>query len=123
MMKRIDQFQNHKHRMHFEELVAQGEGMLTPKQYAFIYLIAMGQDEYIQYEGMAFYIENFEEVAIDGPVYLLDDNVDLTRYRHERLLGYAKYILQDKYIDMESVEETLRPWVEYAYKIIQNASI
>lgn len=108
-------FENARHQMHFEALVAQGEGELTPAQEAFVYLIAMAQDDYESYEGMPFYIEVFESVSIDGPVYLLEDCVDLSTYRHERILAYAKDILKGKAINLERVEKGLQPWVKCAY--------
>ncbi|MGL4737174.1 MAG: hypothetical protein ACRCW2_06910 [Cellulosilyticaceae bacterium] len=122
-MKQKVPFENNKHRMHFEALLSQGEGMLTAMQEAFIYLIAMGQDDYEYYEGLPFYIEVFEEVSLDGPVYLLEDNMDLSGYRHERLLAYAKCIVRGEHIKIEDVEETLRPWVACASQIAKNTSI
>ena len=72
----MNQFKNKIHEEAFNELITQSEGELSVyeiqdeqkrRQVAFLYLIAMYQEEYECYEGMKFYVEVYEEISIDGP--------------------------------------------------------
>ncbi|MGL4345292.1 MAG: hypothetical protein ACRCTE_08850 [Cellulosilyticaceae bacterium] len=112
-------FKDAMHQKHFEELVSQGEGELLPKQRAFLYLIAMYQEDYRHYEGAPFWVEVYEEVSIDGPVYLLEDGVNLKKYDHERVLIYAKAILRGEDVVENQVEESMQDWVKIAIQLAQ----
>lgn len=111
----INRFKNTQHEQAFIELIEQGELELSRKQIAFLYLIAMYQEDYEHYEGMKFYVEVYEEISIDGPVYLLEDSVKLEDFAHEKMLKVAKAILRGEEPQVEELEEEDRVFAKKAY--------
>lgn len=87
------------------------------RQFAFLYLLALYQKEYLQYEGEAFYIEDMGELELGGPTYLFDlEEVEMNR-PHERMILAAKRLLQKqnaKYI--VAIED--RAWVDEAICLV-----
>lgn len=96
--------------LHFEDNIEK-------KQVAFLYLIALYQDDFITYEGMPFYVEVYEEISLDGPVYLLDEKVGKPTYEHEWGVYYGKKILQNERINLEEVPKNMKKFVENAMKM------
>lgn len=120
----MNQFKNRVHQLEFEQLMEQSEletdrlheaSGLVRRQVAFLYLVAMYQEAYERYEGMKFYVEVYEEMSIDGPVYLLEDQVKLENFAHEKILKVAKDILRGIEPDLESVEAEDRAFAKKAY--------
>ena len=96
-------FQNAKHEQAYqtfleEAYLTEGElgepTALLKRQLAFLYLIALFQDDYIHYEGENFYIEAYEELSLGGPTYLLEGHIGEGDYPHEKILSVAKNILK-----------------------------
>ncbi len=67
---------------------------LLRRQLAFLYLIALFQEDYIYYEGEVFYIEAYDELSLGGPTYLLEEDIGEGDYPHEKILRVAKHILK-----------------------------
>lgn len=120
----MNQFKNKIHEEAFNELITQSEGELSVhesqdeqkrRQVALLYLIAMYQEEYERYEGMKFYVEVYEEISIDGPVYLLEDCIKLEDFAHEKILKAAKDILRGCKPHLEKLEIEDVKFVEIAY--------
>lgn len=121
-------FKDANHHEAFEELLDQVDfnvdqlkdrTPLLKRQMAFIYLIAMYQEDYEIYEGCKFYLEEYEELSIDGPVYLLEDEITLDNYPHEKMLQVAKNLLRQEPISREQIEQELQLFIDEALKMIQ----
>lgn len=119
----LSRFRDELHQVEYNELLDQmylGQEELehpTPllrRQLAFAYLIALYQKEYEQYEGCKFYMEAYEEISLDGPVYLLEDEMVLEDYPHERMLKVAKALLQEEELPRELIEESLQEYIDEA---------
>lgn len=72
---------------------------LLKRQQGFVYLLALYQESYKQYEGEAFYIEAGEELSLGGPTYLLEEEIGQSNYPHEKMLFLASRILKEEEID------------------------
>ena len=72
---------------------------LLKRQQGFVYLLALYQEAYKQYEGEAFYIEAGEELSLGGPTYLLEEKIGQSNYPHEKMLFLASRILRGEEID------------------------
>ena len=72
---------------------------LLKRQQGFVYLLALYQEAYKQYEGELFYIEAGEDLSLGGPTYLLEESLGNSNYPHERILLLASYILKGEEID------------------------
>lgn len=102
----------------FEQMeILRLEDSIEKKQVAFLYLIAVYQDDFITYEGMPFYVEVYEEISLDGPVYLLDEKIGTPKYEHEWSVYYGKKILQNERINLEEVPKNMKKFVENAMNI------
>lgn len=121
----MNQFKNKAHQLDFEQLMEQSElelnrlheaNGLVRRQIAFLYLVAMYQEAYERYEGMKFYVEVYEEMSIDGPVYLLEDQVKLEDFAHEKILKVAKDILRGIEPNLEPIEAEDRVFAKKAYE-------
>lgn len=117
----INAFRDNKHEEAFYELIEQSEitdrevkeskvGSLIRRQLAFLYLIALYQEDFKRYEGMKFYIEVYEEMSIDGPVYLLDEAVKLGDYPHEKMLKVAKDLLRGDRPSLDVLDADVVPF-------------
>ena len=111
----MNEFKNKAHQLEFEQLMEQSDLELNRRQVAFLYLVAMYQEAYERYEGMKFYVEVYEEMSIDGPVYLLEEQVNLEDFAHEKILKVAKDILKGIEPNLELVEAEDRAFAEKAY--------
>lgn len=72
---------------------------LLKRQKGFVYLLALYQEVYKQYEGEAFYIEAGEELSLGGPTYLLEESIGNSNHPHERILLLASCLLKGEEID------------------------
>lgn len=72
---------------------------LLKRQQGFVYLLALYQEAYKQYEGEPFYIEVGEELSLGGPTYLLEESIGNSNYTHERILLLASCLLKGEEID------------------------
>lgn len=130
----MDGFKNQIHKRAFIELLQQAEvlgqgeydlhilskiekGSFVARQIAFFYLIAMYQEELEHHEGMKFYVEVYEEISLDGPIYLLEDCIGMPRYEYEWNIQFAKKILKNETINLEQVPSNMRKFVEIAISI------
>lgn len=126
---RMKQFKNKAHEEAFETLLKQSEGELyvhgmqdqqKRKQVAFLYLIALYQEDYERYERSRFSVEAYEELSLDGPVYLLEDHIQLKDFPHERMLSVAKDILRGHEMDLDKIDKEDRSFVDIAYHFVRN---
>lgn len=124
-MSKEEMFFSKSHQKEFLELLEQAnleehpqwrKSQLEYRQVAFLYLIALYQEEYKRYEGCKFYIEDLGELSLDGPVYLLDErSISLKAYDHEMMLDLAMQILRET--PMQSEIEGLPPHLQEPLKI------
>ena len=121
----INQFKNKQHEQAFIELIEQGElevsndkeqDELIRRQIAFLYLIGIYQEDYECYEGMKFYVEVYEEISIDGPVYLLEERVKLEDFAHEKMLKVAKAILKGEMPQLDELEVEDKKFAQVAMR-------
>lgn len=125
----MNQFKHKAHEEAFGILLRQSEGELCinkhedekkRRQIAFLYLIALYQEDYEYYEGSRFSVEVYEELSLDGPVYLLEECIQLEDFAHERILKVAKDILRGNEPNLEKVDEADKGFVEIAYDFVLN---
>lgn len=91
---------------------------LLKRQLGFIYLLALNQEAYEQYEGDIFYIEVGEELSLGGPTYLLEEGVGTRHYPHEQMLLLASSLLKGEEIDYSACPIEDRAYLEQALRII-----
>lgn len=112
-------FKNLTHKQAFytflEEMYLSEEEMNRPstilkRQLGFVYLLALNQEAYKQYEGDIFYIEVGEELSLGGPTYLLEEGIGTRQYAHEQMLLLASSILKG-----DEIEESACPIEDKAY--------
>lgn len=119
-------FQDSKHEQAFRVFLE--EANYTPKelevpsplvrrQLAFLYLIALFQEDYIYYEGQGFYIEAYEEISLGGPTYLLEDDIGEGNYPHEKILVVAKCILKGEWPYIPPGLEMFKTVIDQALEI------
>ena len=125
----MNQFKNKAHEEAFRALLMQSEGELCinkledekkRRQIAFLYLIALYQEDYEYYEGSRFSVEVYEEISLDGPVYLLEECIQLEDFAHERMLKVAKNILRGNEPNLEKVDEADVKLAKIAYDFVLN---
>ncbi|MEG0013272.1 MAG: hypothetical protein RR618_03990 [Cellulosilyticaceae bacterium] len=124
-MSKEEMFFSKSHKKEFLELLEQAnleehprqrKSQLEYRQVAFLYLIALYQEEYKRYEGCKFYIEDLGELSLDGPVYLLEERyISLKEYDHEIMLDLAINIL--KKMPLQRRCEGLSPHLQEPLKI------
>lgn len=129
-MSKKEIFFSKTHKKEFVELLEQANldkcalssmSELERRQVAFLYLIALYQEEYKRYEGCKFYVEDFGELSLDGPTYLLEENyVSLSQYDHEVMLSIAMQIL--KQTCLKNKRETLQPHLQEPFKMAVSIS-
>lgn len=85
--------------MYLSEQEMKHPSPLLKRQQGFVYLVALYQETYKQYEGEPFYIEAGEELSLGGPTYLLEGDIGKSNQPHERILLLASYLLKEKEID------------------------
>lgn len=122
-------FKDKQHEEEFKTLLEQGEitleeidyeDELTRKQILFLYLIAMYQEDYLKNEGCKFYLENYGELEIGGPTYLLEDDIGLSNRPHECVLKVAKQILKGETVALEKLDTEVRSLINnyFDYQIV-----
>lgn len=94
---------------------------LLRRQQAFCYLIAIYQEDYEKYEGHQFYIEWGEELSIDGPIYLLEEQIGERKYNHEKILLPACQILKGELPSVPCMMEEDREAIEQAIRMSKDA--
>ena len=96
-------FKDEKHQKAYYQLLEEADltenelqqpSKLLRRQLAFLYLIALFQEDYRHYEGEVFYVEAYEEISLGGPTYLLEGCIGEGTYPHEHILFIAKALLQ-----------------------------
>ena len=92
-------YQNFIEEMYLSEEELYHPSSLLKRQQGFVYLLALYQEAYKQYEGEAFYIEAGEELSLGGPTYLLEEKIGQSNYPHEKMLFLASRILRGEEID------------------------
>ena len=92
-------YQNFIEEMYLSEEELYHPSSLLKRQQGFVYLLALYQEAYKQYEGEAFYIEAGEELSLGGPTYLLEEKIGQSKYPHEKMLFLASSILKGEEID------------------------
>lgn len=121
-------FRDELHQVEYNELIEQmylSENELenpTPllrRQVAFAYLIALYQNEYEHYEGCKFYMEAYDEISLDGPVYLLEDEMELESYPHERMLKVAKALMQGEELPRALIDQSLQAYIDEAIEVLK----
>ncbi|MEF9960415.1 MAG: hypothetical protein RR448_06525 [Niameybacter sp.] len=127
----IEYFKDAQHREAFCELLEQAEVIaagevevgqlkkikasdLLSRQIAFFYLIALYQRDIETYEGIPFYVEVYEEISLDGPVYLLDEKIGIPVHDYEWAVYFGKRIVMGETINLEQVPRSMRKFVEAA---------
>lgn len=120
-------FKDLKHKQAFftllEEMYLSEEEMNSPstllkRQLGFVYLLALNQEVYEQYEGEIFYIEAGEELSLGGPTYLLEEGVGTRRYPHEQMLLLASSLLKGEEVDYLACPIEDKSYLEQALRII-----
>lgn len=122
-------FFSKQHKEEFRELLSQADMIhkknedlkeLERRQKAFLYILALYQDAYLLYEGCKFYVEDFGELSIDGPVYLLDiEELSQAKEDHEIMLRIGMQLMQGKE-KLEEIPIHLQPIISEAIKLITN---
>lgn len=119
-------FRDKEHEEEFKELLMQTEltdqeimiaDDLLKRQIAFFYLIALYQEEYLKYEGCKFYVEVYEDISLDGPTYLLSDEIEEVNHAHEKMIKVAKALLQGKEPNTDEIEVAEQEWIKQAMTI------
>ena len=86
-------------------------------QVAFLYLLALYQEDYEAYEGERFYVENLEEMSLSGPTYLFDEQIGQMARPHEQMILCAKaFLRQEEHLVVGSGDQK---WLEEARKILR----
>ena len=86
-------------------------GSLLSKQIAFFYLIALYQEDFLHYEGEKFWVESYEEISLDGPVYLLEDKIGEPKNDYEIVIYIGKQILRDMDMNIEDVPNHMKQYI------------
>ncbi len=120
-------FKDHHHEDAYNHLIEEADlteielkqpSALLRRQLAFLYLIALFQDDYIHYEGEAFYVEAYEELSLGGPTYLLEACMGEGTYPHEQILYIAKKLLQGDVIDIHTSLEEYSSFIKCAIHLV-----
>lgn len=90
------------------------------RQIAFLYLLALYQEDYETYEGERFYVENLVEMSLGGPTYLFDEQIGKMNEPHEQMILCAKAFFRQE--DHFEVIPEDQKWFEEARKILEVAS-
>ena len=121
-------FKNHEHERAYNQLIQEADltdtelrqpTALLRRQLAFLYLIALFQEDYIHYEGEAFYVEAYEELSLGGPTYLLETCMAEETYPHEQILCIAKKLLQGDAPPIYTDLKEYTPFITYAVELAQ----
>ncbi len=120
-------FKNHEHERAYNQLIEEADlteielkqpSVLLRRQLAFLYLIALFQEDYIYYEGEAFYVEAYEELSLGGPTYLLDACMGEGTYPHEQILYIAKRLLQGEITNIHTSLEEYNSFIKCAIHLV-----
>lgn len=121
-------FKDNKHERAYNQLIEEADltdtelrqpSALLRRQLAFLYLIALFQEDYIHYEGEAFCVEAYEELSLGGPTYLLDPSIGQGTYPHEQILDIAKKLLQGEATLIHTNLKEYTPFITCAIKLVQ----
>lgn len=86
-------------------------GSLLNKQITFFYLIALYQEDFLHYEGEKFWVEAYEDISLDGPIYLLEDKIGEPKQDYERAIHIGKQILRGINISIEDIPESMKEYI------------
>lgn len=126
-------FKDQNHKQEFRELLQQADldnkgqddfSDLEYRQIGFLYLIAAYQAEFEEYEGCKFYVEDLDDLSLDGPVYLLEiEQLGEATHEHELMLRVGMKLLQGKLmeIDEENLPVNLYQQLTQALKIVRKS--
>ena len=87
-------------------------GSLLSRQVVFFYLIALYQEDFLYYEGEKFWVEAYEDISLDGPVYLLDEEIGTPKHDYEWAIHIGKQILIGMPIDEQTVPQNMKLFIE-----------
>ena len=120
-------FKDDKHESAYRQLLEEADltdtalqqpTLLLRRQLAFLYLIALFQEDYIHYEGEAFYVEAYEELSLGGPTYLLETCMGEANYPHEQILDIAKKLLQGETTNLHTYTKGYDQFIKCAINLL-----
>lgn len=86
---------------------------LLRRQFAFLYLLALYQEDYEQYEGERFYVEAGIELSLGGPTYLLEERYGERKRAYEQIISIACSILKGEVIDLTCMNQEFIEHIRY----------